>query len=104
MMKDETANDEIIESVNVYAKMYSYLRQTNNGNKERKKSKGIKKCVKFQDYVYAIFLNKTKRCMQIVIRSYEHNVFTLDINKIAISAHDDKRICIKGFHDMTYQY
>ena len=42
--------------------------------------------------------------MQIVIRSYEHNVFTLDINKIAISAHDDKRICIKGFHDMTYQY
>ena len=71
MMKDETANDEIIESVNVYAKMYSYLRQTNNGNKERKKSKGIKKCVrkqclKFQDYLYAIFLNKTKRCMQIV--------------------------------------
>ena len=51
------------------------------------------------------FLIKQKDvCKLFVIRSYEHNVFTLDINKIAFSAQDDKRICIKGFHDMTYQY
>ena len=36
------------------------------------------------------FLIKQKDvCKLFVIRSYEHNVFTLDINKIAFSAHDD---------------
>ena len=37
-------------------------------------------------------VDKTKRCVQIVIRSYQHNVFTEDVNKIAISARDDQRI------------
>ena len=108
-MKDETANDEISEIVNVCA-MYAYLKQVNtddNNLKEEKQAKGIKKCVKkqclkFQDYVDALVLNKTKRCVQTVIRPYAHNVFTQDVNKIAISAH--KRIWIKGYFDMTYQY
>ena len=60
--------------------------------------------MKFEDYVDALVLNKTKRCVQTIIRSYAHNVFTQDVNKIAISGHDDKRIWIKGYFDMTYQY
>ena len=99
----------MIESVNVCAKLYSYAEQTNKGTEEKKKAKGIKKCVKkkcmkFQDYVDAIMLDKTKRCVQIVIRSYQHNVFTEDVNKIAISARDDKRIWLEGVYDMNYQY
>ena len=108
-MKDETGDNEIIESVNVCAKLYSYISQTNNGCEEKKKAKGIKKCVKkkcikFQDYIGAIKLNKIKRCVQTVIRSYRHNVYTEDVNKIAISARDDKRIWLKGVYNMTYQY
>lgn len=48
--------------------------------------------MKFQDYVDAIILDKTKRCVQTVIRSYQHNVFPEDVDKIAISARDDKRV------------
>ena len=77
--------------------------------KEKKKAKSIKKrveeqCMKFQDYVDAIRLNKAKRCAQTVIRSYQHNVFTEDVKKIAISARDDKRIWLEGVYDMTHQY
>ena len=108
-MKDETGDKEIIESVNVCAKLYSYISQTNNGCEEKKKAKGIKKCVKkkcikFQDYIGAIELNKIKRCVQTVITSYRHNVYTEDVNKIAISARDDKRIWLKRVQNMTYQY
>ena len=77
--------------------------------KKKKKAKSIKKrveeqCMKFQDYVDAIRLNKAKRCAQTVIRSYQHNVFTEDVKKIAISARDDKRIWLEGVYDMTHQY
>ena len=69
MMEDETGDDEMIKSVNVRAKLFSHVRQINKGScKEKKKAKSIKKCVKeqcikFQDYVDAIKLNKTKRCV-----------------------------------------
>lgn len=60
--------------------------------------------MKFQDYVDAIILDKTKRCVQTVIRSYQHNVFPEDVDKIAISARDDKRVWLEGVYDMAYQY
>ena len=68
MMKDETGDDEMIKSVNVCVKLYSHVRRINKGSyNEKKKAKGINKCVKeqcikFQDYVDAIKLNKTTRC------------------------------------------
>ena len=49
MMKDELGDNEMIESVNVCAKLYSYTKQYFNGKIiECKKSKGTKKCVKNQ--------------------------------------------------------
>ena len=49
MMKDELGDNEIIENVNVCAKLYSYTKQHFNGKIiECKKSKGTKKCVKKQ--------------------------------------------------------
>ena len=45
-----------------------------------------------------------QRCVQTVIRSYQHDVFTEDVNKIAISATDEKRIWLEGVYDMSYQY
>ena len=46
-MKDELRHDEMIESVNVCAKLYSYLKQNCDGKiKESMKAKGVKKCVK----------------------------------------------------------
>ena len=51
MMKDELGDDEIIESVNVYAKLYLHTRQTPDGRVlENKKAKGTKKCIKKVSY------------------------------------------------------
>ena len=78
-------------------KLYSYTKQICDGEiKENMKAKGIKKCVKKQcltheDYVDAVKLKKTTRCVQTVFRSYNHWVFTQDENKIAISPHIVKR-------------
>ena len=101
MMKDESENDEMEESVNVCAKLYSYTKQICDDEiKENMKAKGIKKCVKKQcltheDYVDAVKLKKLTRCVQTVFRSYDHWVFAQDENKIAINSHHDKRILLK---------
>ena len=62
-----------------------------------KKAKGTKKCVikctlKFKDYHDSIFENKTILRSQQRFKSNHHNVSTEEVNKIAISSNDDKRI------------
>ena len=47
MMKDKLGYNEMIESVNVCAKLYSYLKQNCDGKiKESMKAKSVKKCTK----------------------------------------------------------
>ena len=94
LMKDELGGKIMTEFVALRPKTYSYL--TNNCE-EDKKAKGKKKCVikrrlKFNDYKDCL-LNK-----QIVLKSQQrfknerHNVYTEEINKIALSSNDDKRL------------
>ena len=70
MMKDELGDNEMIESVNVCAKLYSYTKQDLNGNIiECKKAKGTKKCVKkkclkHEDFKDAVMHKKVTRCIQ----------------------------------------
>ena len=65
--------------------------------KEKKKAKGTKKCVikndlKFDDYKDSALKNKIILRSQQRFKSDHHNVFTEEINKVAISSNDDKRI------------
>ena len=94
LMKDELGGKIIMEFVTLRPKTYSFL--TDDG-KEDKKAKGTKKCVikkmiKFNDY---------KKCLlngEIILKSQQrfisnkHDVYTEDVNKIALSNDDDKRI------------
>ena len=73
LMKDELGGKIITEFVTLRPKTYSYL--TDDGE-EDKKAKGTKKCVKSQQR----FISK------------KYDVYTEDINKIALSNDDDKRI------------
>ena len=94
LMKDELGGKIITEFVTLRPKTYSYL--TDDG-KEDKKAKGTKKCVikrmiKFDDYTNCLLTDKVLLKSQQRFISKKHDVYTEDINKIALSNDDDKRI------------
>ena len=93
-MKDELGGKIITEFVTLRPKTYSYL--TDNG-KEDKNAKGTKKCVikkmiKFNDCKKCLLNNEVILKSQQRYISKKHDICTEDINKIALSNDDDKRI------------
>ena len=66
-------------------------------NSNKKKDKGTKKCVmkrilKFNDYKQCLFKNKIILKSKQRFKSEAYNVYTEQINKIALSSNDDKRL------------
>ena len=62
-----------------------------------KKAKGTKKCVikqelMFQNFKDCLSNNKNVYRSQQRFKSYNHDVYTEEVNKIALSSNDDKRI------------
>ena len=62
-----------------------------------KKSKGAKKCVIkqkliFGNYKDCLFNNKTVYRSQEIFKSYYRDVYTEQVNKIALSSNNDKRL------------
>ena len=94
LMKDELGGKIITEFVTLRSKTYSYL--TDDG-KEDKKAKGTKKCIikkmiKFNDYKKCLLNDEVIFKSQQRFISKKHDVYTENINKIALSNDDDKRI------------
>ena len=83
------------EFVGLRAKTYAYA--LIDDDSEKKKAKGIKKCVirrktMFENYTDCLFNDKIKLKLQQAFRSNHHNVYTEEINKIALNSSDDKRL------------
>ena len=96
LMKDELGGKIIAEFVTLRPKTYSYL--TDDG-KEDKKAKGTKKCVikgmiKFDDYKNCLLNDKVILKSQQRFMSKKTDVYTENINKIALNNGDDKRIVL----------
>ena len=94
LMKDELGGDIITEFVALRLKSYSYI---TNDFIEMKKAKGTKECVvnkmlRFEDYKKCLFSNGKVLKSQLRFESENHEVYTENINKIALSCEDDKRI------------
>ena len=94
LMKDELGGKIITEFVTLRPKTYSFF--TDDG-KEDKKAKGTKKCVikkkiKFNDYKKCLLDDEVILNSQQRFISKKHDVYTENINKIALSNNDDKRI------------
>ena len=84
----------ITEFVALRPKTNSYL--DDNCNKY-KKAKGTKKCViklktMFQNFKDCLFNNKNVYRSQQRFKSYNHDVYTEEVHKIALSSNDDKRV------------
>ena len=68
-----------------------------NDDTEHKRAKGTKKCITkrrlmLENYKDSLFNNKTILQSQLRFKSDLHNVYTEDVNKIALSSNDDKRL------------
>ena len=94
LMKDELGGHVIKEFVGLRPKTYSYL---TDDCKEDKKAKGTKKCVikrelKFNNYKDCLLNDKEVLKSHQRFKSERHDVYTENVNKIALSSNDDKRL------------
>ena len=101
VFKDEAAGKIMEEFVGLRAKLYSYKMFK---GEESKKCKGIKKSVvkksiTHEDYKNCLFTGKQEYRRMNVMRSYDHDVYTEEVNKIALCSDDDKRHIIEGQTD-----
>ena len=107
LMKDELGGGIITEFVALRPKTYSYI---TDEFIEMKKTKGTKKCVikkmlKFEDYKKCLFDNEPMLKSQQRFKSENHEVYTENINKIALSSNDDKGIvALDGTTSYSYGY
>ena len=105
MFKDEVGGDIIDEFVGLRAKLYSY--KIFEGE-ESKKCKGVKKSVvkksiAHEDYKKCLFTRKDQIQRMNVIKSHMHEVYTEEVNKIALCPDDDKRHILEdGVHTLAF--
>ena len=76
------------------SKTYSYLKDDDS---VEKKARGTNKCIikrriKFKDYNDSVLKNKTILRSQLRFKSDLHIAYTEEVNKIAVSSNDDKRL------------
>ena len=73
------------------------------------KCKGIKKCVvrktiSFEDYKNCLLSGEASYRSQLMFRSSKHEVRTLEVNKLALSRDDDKRITVNGINSLVRRH
>ena len=98
MFKDEAGGKIIDEFVGLRAKLYSYKMLE---GEESKKCKGVKKLVvknsiTHDDYKNCLFTGTEQLRKMNVIRSHKHDIYTEEVNKVALSSIDDKRHILEG--------
>ena len=91
--KDESAGIPITEFVGLRSKMYSYVKDNDEGGKTAKgiKKQVIKKNITHDNYKEVLFNNEQMQHTMKSIRSKNHQLGSFELNKISLSCFDDKR-------------
>ena len=106
MFKDEVAGKQITHFVGLRPKLYSFKIEE---DREVRKCKGIKKNVikkklDFDDYVKCLFSGEKEMRKMKIIRSEKHDIYSKEVNKIALSNEDDKRKVLKDkVHTLAFR-
>ena len=92
--KDEPAGKQITHFVGLRPKLYTFKVEEKG---ETRKAKGIKKNVikkslSFEDYKKCFFTEEEVMKEMNIIRSQNHEIFSMAVNKVALSANDYKRL------------
>ena len=93
LFKDELGG-KIMTVVALRPKTYAYLDDDGTNHKKAKGTKKyvIKQKLMFQKYKDCLFIHKSVCRSQERFKSYYHDVYTEEVNKIALSSNDDKRL------------
>ena len=91
-MKDELGGEIMTEFVALRPKTYAHVMDDGNSDKKTKGTKKfvIKKVLKFNDYKDCLLNNEMILKSLQRFKSERHDVYTEEINKIALSSNDDK--------------
>ena len=104
MFKDEVGGKIIDEFVGLRAKLYSYKMFEGEESKNCKgvKKSVVKKSIAHEDYKNFLFTGKEQLRKMNVIRSHMHEVYTEEVNRIALCPDDDKRHILEdGVHTLA---
>ena len=98
MFKDEVAGKQITHFIGLRPKLYSFKIEE---DKSVKKCKGIKKSVvskgiTFEHYFDCLFTGEKQMRSMKIIQSKYHDIYSKEVNKIALSCEDDKRIVLSN--------
>ena len=93
LYNDELGRMIMVEVLALRPKTWAYLMDDGS---EHKNTKGTKKCVTkqnlmFENYKDFLFNEKAIFKKQQKLKSYYHDMYTEEINKVALSSNDDKR-------------
>ena len=93
MFKDEVAGKQITHFIGLRPKLYSFKIED---GKNVKKCKGIKKSVvakgiTFEHYFDCLFTGEKQMRSMKIIQSKNHDIYSKEVNKIALSSEDNKR-------------
>ena len=104
LFKDEYLGIPIREWVGLRSKMYAFR----NDIKEKKVCKGIKKSniekMKFEMYKNCLVESKQTREKVYSIVSKQHHLYTVELDKIALSPYDDKRYLVDNVNTLPYGF
>ena len=107
MFKDEAVGKQIVEFAGLRAKLYVFKMLDGSEDKICKEvTKYVtKRSIQFDDYRECLFSRKEQHRKINVIRSHCHALYTEEINKIAPSSDDDKRVIMTdGIHTLAYDH
>ena len=105
LMKDELGGEIITEFTALRPKTYLYLTDNDKIDKkaEGRKKYAINKIIKFNDYKNFLLNDEVILKSQQRFISKKHDVYTENVNKIALSNDDDKRV-LSNDKITTYPY
>ena len=107
MSKDEAGGKQIVQYVGLKANLYSFKMLHGSDDKKCKSltRNATKISIVFDDYRECLCSRKEQHRKMNVISSHCHQIYTEEINKIALSSDDGKRIIMAdGINALAYSH
>ena len=105
IFKDELNGNLINKFISLRSKIYAFTKL--NETKEKKVLKGItrsvvEKRITFDEYYKCLMEDKASKLTCMRFQSDHHQVYTVEVNKIGLSAVDDKRYFLDNIRSRPY--